>query len=112
MKEAKYSINFTFLQQGFRTQITVRNNESLDALIMDYQNAFGYAMSKGAVPEPAHGRNGNGNSKTAVGSSSNAPLTCEYCGSTKMRYVATRKDGTPVGNYVCDNCGKWRKKPK
>jgi hypothetical protein len=118
MREAKYSISFSLLQQGFRTQVTIRNNETLDGLITDYQNALGYMISKGGVPAPAQSRsNGSNNAPTAVGNGglgAQARPVCEFCGSTDMKYIGTTRDGRTINNWVCQNpaCKKWKSKTR
>jgi hypothetical protein len=104
----KATLSFNFVFNGFPTSLVIEDNSST-LLLDEYQALLVRLLDMGAAPVPKE-ETPKATPKSDTPDNLNPPRVCQFCGSANVRYIAARKDGSPVKNWVCDDCNRWQRK--
>ena len=105
MQEARYSVNLKFNYQGFDTQLTLREEESLNELLKKFRMGMEVLQKLGATPErrwEVAKNGGNGNGKVEEGP------RCFKCGSLNLKLIAWQRNGEERQALKCQDCNTWQ----
>lgn len=103
MNEARFSINTKFNVEGFDSQLTIRGDESLIALLKLHNEALRTLINQGAVPEQRRE-----NTKKPTTPAEPKIPTCRHCGqSDAIELIEFTKNGKPRAEWKCQRCNKW-----